>query len=303
MYLCSASDIGTPSVKTGLTNDIYLTLENAESRPGGDRGDDPRVHQAARPVAVDRRRDHGRRHAAGGVPRLAAAGARPTRCRRRCRRRRAELPRRRRSVVERRRVDASITMLSPARGPAQSPPFVALAIAVVLAGLFVVFARCRPVNRARRADTPPTRPAPAPDADRELGRRHAFDAHPPRGRWVVLNFFDLELRAVRAGTPRPRRLRRQQAALGTGRRAELYTVVWDDQRPAVEAVLRRRGRRLAGRLSTTASIATRFGVGQGPRDVDHRPQRLRARPSLARVTRRVLAVAAAACCGSDSGDA
>ena len=47
--------------------DIYLTLEPGATP--GDRGDDPRVRQAADPVAVDRRRDDGRRHGAGRVPR------------------------------------------------------------------------------------------------------------------------------------------------------------------------------------------------------------------------------------------
>ena len=40
-YLRQGTDIATPSVRTGLTNDVYLTLERRR-RPGRDRGDGPR---------------------------------------------------------------------------------------------------------------------------------------------------------------------------------------------------------------------------------------------------------------------
>ena len=75
----SASTIGTPSVRTGFTKDIYLTLES----PAAGRATDARgqgLHQADDPVAVDRRRADGGRHGARRVPRPPPA---PDRTRRR----------------------------------------------------------------------------------------------------------------------------------------------------------------------------------------------------------------------------
>ena len=71
-YLRMGTTVPTPSVRTGATKDIYLTLEG---RPqAGRRRPTIRVFdQAADPVAVDRRRHDGRRHAAGRVPRPAPA--------------------------------------------------------------------------------------------------------------------------------------------------------------------------------------------------------------------------------------
>ena len=46
-YLRQGIDVPTPSVRTGARGDVYLTLERGAT-PGADRGDDPRVRQAAR---------------------------------------------------------------------------------------------------------------------------------------------------------------------------------------------------------------------------------------------------------------
>ncbi len=71
-YLNIGQDVGTPSVRTGLTEDIYLTLD-----PGAVAGDSVGVDQGLREaddsLAVDRWLDHGDRHAARRVPRHAAS--------------------------------------------------------------------------------------------------------------------------------------------------------------------------------------------------------------------------------------
>ena len=65
----------------GIVNDLYMTLEPGAVRRR-QRGDDPRLRQAADPVDVAGRGDHGGRHAARRLPGLADDAARPTPCRR-----------------------------------------------------------------------------------------------------------------------------------------------------------------------------------------------------------------------------
>ena len=67
-YVRQGIDVPTPSVQTGVTNDVYLTLERG-AVVGGDTATIRVIDQAADPVAVDRRRRDGRRHAAGRLPR------------------------------------------------------------------------------------------------------------------------------------------------------------------------------------------------------------------------------------------
>lgn len=66
------------------------------------------------------------------------------------------------------------------------------------------------------------RQARAGDGRRRAGRRHVRSLA-PKGSWVVLNFFDPAVRAVRRGASRARHLRREQAAIADG--AELYTII------------------------------------------------------------------------------
>ncbi len=62
----STDGIGTPSVHTGLADDVYLTLVSGEDDAGT--GDRRRAHQHADRVAVDRRPGDGARHDPGHRP-------------------------------------------------------------------------------------------------------------------------------------------------------------------------------------------------------------------------------------------
>jgi cytochrome c biogenesis protein CcmG, thiol:disulfide interchange protein DsbE len=100
-------------------------------------------------------------------------------------------------------------------------PFIALAIAVVLAGLFVVLAG---------SDTSGTDPAesfligrPAPRVVSTTLDDEPFDLSRRKGSWVVLNFFDPECIPCVAEHPELVALNEQQAALADG--AELYTII------------------------------------------------------------------------------
>ena len=138
---------------------------------------------------------------------------------------------------------------------------------------------------------------------RRAGRRRAVRPRPPQGRLGGAQLLPVELRAVPAGAPRARARSpssRRRCADG----AELYTVVYDDDRDERRGVLRRRGRRLAGRLRRRRLDRRRLRRVQGARDVDHRPERRRARadhlPGHA-PTSSAPAAAAAGACGEHAG--
>ena len=69
----------------------------------------------------------------------------------------------------------------------------------VLAGLFVVLAGAEP-NVAETSDSPLIG-RPAPEATGTLDDGTPFDLSRRKGSWVVLNFFDPDVRAVHPGTP------------------------------------------------------------------------------------------------------
>ena len=69
-------------------------------------------------------------------------------------------------------------------------PFVAMAVALVCAALFVVLAGAD-TGQSETADTPLLN-RPAPDAVGEEGDGTTFDLARRKGSWVVLNFFDPE---------------------------------------------------------------------------------------------------------------
>ena len=186
--ICSiGQSVGTPAVRTGLANDVYLTLEPGASgrrRPATIRV----VRQADDPLAVDRRARDGDRHAARGVPRT--------------RRRRAVDPvsapiavgarrstttanrsgRRRRMSDVRRRVPTTAATSAPGRAVDRARDRGRHGRAVRRAG------RRRP-GRARRRTSSPLLGRPAPEAVGRARRRHAFDLAQRKGSWVVLNFF------------------------------------------------------------------------------------------------------------------
>ena len=100
-------------------------------------------------------------------------------------------------------------------------PFIALAVAVVLGGLFAVLAGADGA-RNETAETP-LRDRPAPAASGVHADGSVFDLSRRKGSWVVLNFFTSNCAPCRREHPELVRFVDQQGELGTNG-AELYTI-------------------------------------------------------------------------------
>lgn len=140
-------------------------------------------------------------------------------------------------------------------------PFVALAVAALLAGLFVVFAGADP-SRNETADTY-LRGRPAPEALGELADGSPFDLARRKGSWVVLNFFTSDCVPCQQEHPDLMAFQQRQASLGAGG-AELYTIVYDDDREAVEEFFAREGGDWPLVYDDDGSIAVSFGISKVP---------------------------------------
>lgn len=140
-------------------------------------------------------------------------------------------------------------------------PFIALGVAVVLAGLFVVLAGSDS-TRDETAATP-LLDRPAPEATGELADGGRFELARRKGEWVVLNFFQSECVPCQQEHPDLVRFAEQQAALGTAG-AQLYTVVYDDTRDDVEAFFSAEGGDWPVVFDDDGSIAVGFGVAKVP---------------------------------------
>ncbi len=154
--------------------------------------------------------------------------------------------------------------LEPAKTPARRSrvaPFVALAVAVVVAGLFVVLAGSDP-TRNETAETP-LLDDPAPAAIGRLGDGAAFDLARRKGAWVVLNFFQSECAPCQREHADLVRFTEQQEQLGADG-AELYSIVYDDTLDDVEAFFAARGGDWPVVYDDDGSIAVGFGVAKVP---------------------------------------
>jgi cytochrome c biogenesis protein CcmG/thiol:disulfide interchange protein DsbE len=140
-------------------------------------------------------------------------------------------------------------------------PFVALALAVVVAALFVVLAGSEPTANETAETHLLGRPAPA--AVGELGSGEAFDLARRKGSWVVLNFFTSDCVPCIQEHPDLVAFHEQQAALGA-QGAELYTVVYDDDRERVEAFFADNGGGWPVVYDDDGSISVGFGVAKVP---------------------------------------
>src|SRR5262245_14468152 len=140
-------------------------------------------------------------------------------------------------------------------------PFVALAVAVVLAGLFVVLAGSD-TSTNETADTPLLDEA-APEAVGVRADGSSFDLARRKGSWVVLNFFTSTCVPCQQEHPDLVRFAEQQAGLG-GDGAELYTVVYDDDREAVEDFFAANGGHWPVVFDADGSISVAFGVAPVP---------------------------------------
>jgi cytochrome c biogenesis protein CcmG/thiol:disulfide interchange protein DsbE len=135
-----------------------------------------------------------------------------------------------------------------------------LAIAAVLAGLFVVLMGADP-STDESAETP-LMDQPAPEAIGELADGAPFELARRKGDWVVVNFFQSSCVPCQQEHPDLVRFVDQQQALPDG--AKFYTVVYDDDRQNVEAFFAAEGGDWPIVYDDDGSIAVAFGVSKVP---------------------------------------
>jgi cytochrome c biogenesis protein CcmG/thiol:disulfide interchange protein DsbE len=136
-------------------------------------------------------------------------------------------------------------------------PFVAIVVALVCAGLFVVLAGAE-TGETETADTPLLN-RPAPDAVGELADGESFDLARRKGSWVVLNFFDPECVPCVEEHPELLSFDEHERQL-TNDGAELVTVVFRDDRDGVAEFFAEEGGEWPVVYDDDGSIATAFGV-------------------------------------------
>ncbi len=150
---------------------------------------------------------------------------------------------------------------APERRRGRLAPFVALGVAAVMAALFVVFAGSEPAVNETAETHLMGRAAPA--AVGELADGSEFQLARRRGSWVVANFFTSDCVPCQQEHPDLVEFARQQEALGADG-AELITVVYDDDRDAVEEFFAREGGDWPIVYDGDGSIAVGFGVSKVP---------------------------------------
>ncbi len=147
-----------------------------------------------------------------------------------------------------------------ARSRRRVAPFVAIALAVVVGGLFWTFVAADP-TRNETADTN-LMGRPAPDAVGDLADGSRFELSRRKGDWVVLNFFQSSCVPCQQEHPELVAFAEQQAATSDGVR--LYTIVYDDNQAEVEAFFAGRGGDWPVVYDIDGSIAVAFGVSKVP---------------------------------------
>jgi cytochrome c biogenesis protein CcmG, thiol:disulfide interchange protein DsbE len=139
-------------------------------------------------------------------------------------------------------------------------PLISLAVAAVLAALFIVLAN----SKAEKPDVTSSfllgKPAPSAISTTLDGK--AFDLSRRKGSWVVLNFFQSTCLPCKAEHPELVAFAAQQADIPDG--AELYTVVFDDSEAAVSKWFADEGGSWTIVKDDDGSISTAFGVAQVP---------------------------------------
>ena len=126
-------------------------------------------------------------------------------------------------------------------GPRSRPvaPWIALVIAIVLTGLFVVLVGADSNGGGKDADSP-LLGRPAPEAVGTLLDGSGFDLSQRKGSWVLINFFRADCAPCIAEHPDLVDFVAQQEALGT-QGAEFYSIVVNDTREDVEEFFAERG--------------------------------------------------------------
>lgn len=147
------------------------------------------------------------------------------------------------------------------RGGRRIAPWIAAGVAIVVFALFIVLMTAD-TGRQESAASPLIGNV-APDSHGELEDGTPFDLSRRKGSWVVLNFFTSTCVPCQQEHPDLVRFNDQQATLG-GDGAELYTIVYDDDREAVEAFFTDNGGDWPVVYDDDGSIAVAFGVSQVP---------------------------------------
>jgi cytochrome c biogenesis protein CcmG/thiol:disulfide interchange protein DsbE len=144
--------------------------------------------------------------------------------------------------------------------PKRVAPFVALAVALVLAGLFVVLA----VNNPGRPDVaePYLLNRPAPRVVSTTLDGDAFDLSRRKGSWVVINFFDPTCVPCVQEHPQLIELFQQQLTITDG--AELYTIVNRGSDDSVREFFQENGGEWPVVRDPDGRASVDFGVAQVP---------------------------------------
>ncbi|MEX2625786.1 MAG: redoxin domain-containing protein [Ilumatobacteraceae bacterium] len=128
--------------------------------------------------------------------------------------------------------------LAVGRRRARIAPFAALAVAIVMAGVFVILVGADPAQNREASSYLIGRPAP--EVAGELDDGGTFELSRRKGSWVVLNFFTSNCVPCQREHPELVAFVDQQRDLGIDG-AEFYSVVVDDDRDSVEAFFDERG--------------------------------------------------------------
>lgn len=145
--------------------------------------------------------------------------------------------------------------------PRRVAPWVALGVAIVLAGLFVVLLTASG-DEGESAGSPLLGRA-APEAVGEYADGSTFDLARRKGSWVVLNFFTADCVPCIQEHPDLVAFAEQQALLGT-EGAELYSIVVNDSREDIEEFFAERGGNWPVVYSELGEIPVAFGVSAVP---------------------------------------
>jgi cytochrome c biogenesis protein CcmG, thiol:disulfide interchange protein DsbE len=157
-------------------------------------------------------------------------------------------------------VESDGTSRAATARPRRVAPFIALAVAVVLAGLFVVLASSSTDDDNQVQSFLLGRPAPRvvsttlDDQTFDLSRR--------KGSWVVLNFFDPTCVPCVEEHPELIVFDEQQSALADG--AELYTIINRGSDESVRAFFEANGGEWPVVRDPDGGVSVDFGVAQVP---------------------------------------
>ena len=157
--------------------------------------------------------------------------------------------------------DAGAAPADDGSGPRRVAPYVAAAVAVVLAGLLVMLVTASPTTNETAATPLLGRPAPAVTGVRADGS--AFELSRRKGSWVVLNFFTTDCVPCIREHPELVEFVAQQRALGV-EGAEFYSIVRDSSRAEVEEFFAERGGDWPIVFDDRYEFVNRFGVALVP---------------------------------------